>query len=83
MIRDYTRWRNDAYDGLVEKARRVRDHEERMKLYGQADRILVEQAAIMPLVYGRALWLVKPWVRTYPTSPLMHYYFKDVVIEPH
>ncbi|NIM24770.1 MAG: hypothetical protein GTO65_10800, partial [Armatimonadetes bacterium] len=46
------------------------DQGKRMKLYAQADRILVEEAAIMPLTYERAHLLVKPWVSKYPTSAL-------------
>ncbi len=82
-VRRYTQWRNEAYDRFVEQAGRSRDHGERMKLYGQADRILVEEAAIMPLVYGRTQLLVKPWVSKLPTTPIKAWFWKDVVIEPH
>ncbi len=82
-VRRHTRWQNEAYDRLVEEARRVTDQGERMKLYRQADRILVEEAPIMPLIYGRLNMLVKPWVRKYPTSALTGWFWKDVVIEPH
>jgi oligopeptide transport system substrate-binding protein len=83
-IRRNTRWRNEAYDRLVEEARRVTDQGERMKLYGQADRILVEEAPIMPLMYARQHILVKPWVSHYPTSGIMRRdFWKDVIIEPH
>jgi oligopeptide transport system substrate-binding protein len=82
-VRRQTRWQNEAYDRLVEEARRVTDQGERMKLYRQADRILVEEAAIMPLIYGRLNMLVKPWVRKYPTSAMTGWFWKDVIIEPH
>jgi ABC-type oligopeptide transport system substrate-binding subunit len=82
-IRRETRWRNEAYERLVEEARRVTDQGERMKLYGQADRILIEEAAIMPLTYARHHLLVKPWVRRFPTAPLRGWFWKDVIIEPH
>ena len=78
-----SRWRNETYDGVVEQARRVTDQGERMKLYGQADRILVEEAVILPLTYGRMHLLVKPWVRKFPTSAIKQWFWKDVVIEPH
>ena len=81
----WTRWWNKAYNMLIEKARRITDQEERMKLYRQADRVLIEEAPIMPLIYSRQGLLVKPWVRKYPTSPLAIECFwgKDVIIEPH
>jgi ABC-type oligopeptide transport system substrate-binding subunit len=76
-------WQNDVYDQLVEDARRVADQEERIRMYQQADRILVEEAPILPLVYWRFHLLVKPWVRRYPTSPIKMRFWKDVIIEPH
>ena len=78
-----TGWRCAAYDRLVDKARRAMDQEERMKLYRQADRILVEQAPVMPLVHVWWGLLVKPWVRRYPTSAMRQWFWKDVIIEPH
>ncbi|MGD8752628.1 MAG: ABC transporter substrate-binding protein [Anaerolineales bacterium] len=57
------RWHNDQFDELVEKAARVTDHEERMALYQEADRILVaDQVVIMPLGYGVGRMLAKAWV---------------------
>jgi ABC-type oligopeptide transport system substrate-binding subunit len=76
-------WRNEAYESLVEEARQVTDHGERMKLYGQADRILVEEAPLMPISYMRLHLLVKPWVRKYPTPAFGGPFWKNVIIEPH
>jgi len=76
-------WQNDRYEALVEEARRLTDQEERMKLYRQADRILIEEAALVPIFYNRLSLLVKPWVTRHPTSALHHWFWKDVVIEPH
>jgi ABC-type oligopeptide transport system substrate-binding subunit/DNA-binding SARP family transcriptional activator len=76
-------WRNQIYERLVEDARRAMDQEERMTLYQQADRILVEEAPVLPLCYARIHMLVKPWVRRYRTSPLRWWYWKDVILEPH
>jgi ABC-type oligopeptide transport system substrate-binding subunit/DNA-binding SARP family transcriptional activator len=83
LFRRSTRWRNDAYEGLLEEARRVMDQEKRMKLYQQADRILVEEAPIIPLTHMRMHLLVKPWVSRYPTSAIRYWFWKDVIIEPH
>jgi oligopeptide transport system substrate-binding protein len=82
-IRLRTRWENGAYDRLVEEAKQVTDQGKRMKLYGQADRILVEEAAIVPLTYERLHLLVQPWVRRYPTSAIKYWFWKDVIIEPY
>jgi len=79
----HTRWWNETYDRLVEEARRVMDQGERMTLYRQADRILMEEAAIVPLCYGRVHIFVKPWVRNLPIAALEGWFWKDVIIEPH
>ncbi|NIS59982.1 MAG: AAA family ATPase [Proteobacteria bacterium] len=77
-------WGNETYAGLVEEARRSMDQEKRMDLYKQADKILVEEAAIMPLNYVRLHLLIKPWVKKHPTSATTTWWFwKDVIIEPH
>ncbi len=76
-------WWNEAYGALLEKARRVMDQGERMMLYRQADRILIEEAPVIPIGYGRQHLLVKPWVGKFPTSAIKHLFWKDVIIEPH
>jgi oligopeptide transport system substrate-binding protein len=83
MIQSYTRSNPGAYDTLMEDARRIADPEERMRLYGQADRVLVEEAAILPLSYDRLHLLVKPWVTEFPMAPRWRWFLKDVIIEPH
>jgi ABC-type transport system substrate-binding protein len=78
-------WRNETYTGLLEKARRIMDHNERLRLYAQADRILIEEAPIWPLAYWRSHLLVKPWIKC-PASALGYGFWrdvKDIIIEPH
>jgi ABC-type oligopeptide transport system substrate-binding subunit len=52
-------------------------------MYRRADRILADEALLLPLLYGRFHLLVKPWVSKYPVSPIQESFWKDVVIEPH
>jgi oligopeptide transport system substrate-binding protein len=77
-----TKWQNEAFDGLVEGARRVMEQGERMRMYQQADRILVEESPILPLFHRRMHQLVKPWVKRYPMIPVYRCW-KDVIIRPH
>jgi hypothetical protein len=42
----------------------------------------MEEAALIPLTYGRGHLLRKPWVKRYPTSPAKWWFWKDVIIEP-
>jgi oligopeptide transport system substrate-binding protein len=72
-------WRHQGYDELIQEAMRIRDESERLRLYQQADRILMEEAAVVPLFYRADHYLVKPWV----TMPLQNFSLKDAVLEPH
>jgi ABC-type oligopeptide transport system substrate-binding subunit/class 3 adenylate cyclase len=81
-LKDQGGWRHEGYDRLIEEARRTTDQEERIKLYRQADRILVEEAAVIPLTYGRVHMLIKPWVRKHLLTMTM-FYWKDLIIDPH
>jgi ABC-type transport system substrate-binding protein len=82
-IRGYTRWQSEGYTRLVEEARKVLDQEARIRLYREADRMLIEDAVVMPTIYLRAHLMVKPWLTRYPVSPLRPFFWKDVIIEPH
>ncbi|HEY64162.1 MAG TPA: AAA family ATPase [Caldilineae bacterium] len=81
--RQLTHWHHKDYEALVEKARRVQDQVQRMRMYREADHLLIQEAPLVPLVYARRSFLLKPWVRTYPASPLKWWFWKDVVLVPH
>ena len=76
-------WRNEGYDSLVEQARRSLDQGERIRLYEEAERILAEEAPIMPIFHRSVRLLVTPWVTRFPTTGLREWFLKDVVIMPH
>lgn len=82
-VSHWNEWHDERYDRFVETATRVTDQDKRRSLYEQAERILIEQAPIMPLVYGRLHLLIKPWVTRFPVSPIQYWFWKDVIIEPH
>jgi oligopeptide transport system substrate-binding protein len=77
----WSRWQDPDYLELVEVARRIPDQAKRMELYRQADRILTEAAVIVPFNYWRSHFLIKPWVKKYPSSPIKWWYWKDVVMQ--
>jgi oligopeptide transport system substrate-binding protein len=81
--RKRTRWRDQSYEAMVERARQVLDQDLRVELLRQADQILVQEASILPLFYGRQHMLVKPWVAKFPISALNRWFWKDAIIEPH
>jgi ABC-type oligopeptide transport system substrate-binding subunit/class 3 adenylate cyclase len=73
-------WQHVGYDQLISNAACITDQVERLSLYRQADRILMEEAAIVPTFYNVGHYLVKSWVKNYIPSEL---HFKNVIIEPH
>lgn len=74
-------WQNETFERLIMQASQLTDQRARMQLYQQADRILVQAAAILPLVYLRYPFLQKPWL----TVPLRDRSnpSKDIIIRPH
>lgn len=81
--REWLGWHNEAYEALMERARHSTSQTERLELYRQADKILVEEAIIAPMLYSQGHIMLKPWVRKHPTSAVNWHFWKDVVIEPH
>jgi oligopeptide transport system substrate-binding protein len=74
-------WVDEVYSRLLEEARQSNDQRQRIELYQQAERILIEQIPIMPVYYDLRHYLVKPWIRF--SREFVFLYFKDVIQEPH
>jgi ABC-type transport system substrate-binding protein len=54
-----------------------------MRLYAQAEHILMDEAPLVPLTYGAGWLLLKPWVTNMPLSGNPQSFWKDLIIEPH
>jgi ABC-type transport system substrate-binding protein len=78
-----TGWESEAYRRLIVDAARITESERRMALYRQADRILMEEAVIVPVEYAQTYaFLLKPWVKRFPTAPPYRpWMLQDVVVE--
>jgi oligopeptide transport system substrate-binding protein len=76
-------YEDDELKEIVTKARHTADEDERIHLYQRADRRLIEEAAISPLSYGQHHILIKPWVKSFPISPLRFWFWKNVLLDPH
>jgi len=71
------------FDELVERARQERRDRERLELYHAADRMAVaEQAALIPLAYGRSTAIVKPHVHGWWEFGKTSAAFADLVVDP-
>ncbi len=52
------------FDELIERARQERSDQSRLELFHETDRMAVaDQVALIPLVYGRSMAFVQPWVK--------------------
>jgi oligopeptide transport system substrate-binding protein len=72
------------YDDLLEQARQTTNPSERLRIYQEMDRMLIDEALVIPLVYAQGHLMIKPWIKNYQTSALKHPgFWKDVTILPH
>ncbi len=62
---------NPDVDALLDEARTESDEAARIELYQQAEEIIVEDAAWLPLYHGKTSYLVKPYVQGYESPPFV------------
>jgi peptide/nickel transport system substrate-binding protein len=66
---NYTRYKNAAFDALYEEALSEKNDSLRYQLYQQMDRIIINDAPVVPLWYDMAIHLVhKNIINFYPNS---------------
>jgi ABC-type oligopeptide transport system substrate-binding subunit/class 3 adenylate cyclase len=79
-----TGWCNERFESLVKEARRIPDQDKRIDIYREAEGILMQEVPIMPLIYGRNHYLIKPWISATPLySPFAVPNLEDIVISAH
>ena len=78
---NYGGFSDPGYDGLIERARQERSDRSRLELFHQADRMAVaDRIACIPLVYGRSMAFVKPWVRGWWEFGKSSSFFADLAV---
>jgi oligopeptide transport system substrate-binding protein len=76
-----TRYSNPELDALLEQARTEQDVNRRLSLYQQAEQIVIQDAAWVPLYNGRDHVLMKPYVKGYEIPPMVIPHLRYVTIE--
>jgi oligopeptide transport system substrate-binding protein len=71
---------NPEVDALLEQARTATSPEERYRLYQQAERQIVNDAAWIPLTHGVEYALVKPYVHGFLSTSSIYPWLKDIYI---
>ena len=80
---NYGEYSNPEIDALLEMASVELESDLSLALYQQAEQKLVEDAACLPLLFGKNYILVKPYVKGYNLNPQGLAMFNNVSIEPH
>jgi oligopeptide transport system substrate-binding protein len=78
---NYGEYSNPGLDALLGRAGVEQDRAARLGLYRQAEEMVVEDAAVIPLYFGRSYLLVKPRVRDYELSPMGYPFLNLVSVE--
>jgi oligopeptide transport system substrate-binding protein len=80
---NYGDYSNPEVDAILEAAAVEQNSEQSLALYQQAEQKLVDDAACLPIYFGRSYTLVKPYVKGYEPSPLGFVRLNEVSVEPH
>jgi peptide/nickel transport system substrate-binding protein len=67
---NYTRYKNPAYDILYEKALSEKNDSLRYTLYQQMNRLIIDDAPVVPLWYDMAVHLVHTNIKNFPPNSL-------------
>lgn len=67
---NYTGYRNDAFDSAMTEARETLDPQMRADIYADAQRILIEDVAVIPLFFDRQTTLVRPGLEGLDVTPM-------------
>jgi ABC-type oligopeptide transport system substrate-binding subunit/DNA-binding SARP family transcriptional activator len=80
---DHCHWQSPIFEALLEEGRRTIDQVQRVDLYRQADRVLIEESIVLPLFYGHIYELRQPWVQKPSGSSIYSPQWKDIILMPH
>ncbi len=78
---NYTRYANPAFDVVFEKAIAETNDSIRYRLYQEADRMIIEDAPVVPLWYDKAVHLVQPTISGFHSNALNLMELRRVRIE--
>ncbi len=79
---NYSEYSNPEIDALLEMAGVEPDYDLSLALYQQAEQKLVEDAASLPLWFGRNYILTKPYIKGYNLNPMGFAMLNKVSVEP-
>jgi oligopeptide transport system substrate-binding protein len=78
---NFSEYSNPAIDSLLDKASVETDEAKSLEMYRQAEQMLVDDAACLPLWFGQNYILVKPYVKGYKLNPMGFAWLNQVWID--
>jgi oligopeptide transport system substrate-binding protein len=78
---NWTGWGDPAYDRLITEASQSPDAPARFRLLEQAETLLLDQAPVIPLVFGARTYLIDPSVHGWEPSAIGIYQYKKVYLQ--
>ena len=75
------RYKNAKFDELYDKAVKTLDQEERMRLFAEADQILIDDAVVMPIYYDSYERLLNKKVKNFPINGMEYRDFTRVFFD--
>lgn len=76
-----TKYSNPDVDDLLDQASTETNEDERLRLYQEAEQIIVDDAAWIPLYHGKSSALIKPYVNGFELEPFVLPSLRFVTIE--
>ena len=76
-----SRYSNPEYDAIIERARTERNESARLKLYQDAEKILLTDLPWIPLNFGKTHLVVSEHIKGYKPFPIVIPFLQNVTIE--
>lgn len=78
---NWTGWGDAAYDRALAEAATTPDQARRFELFQQAETVLLDQAPIIPLIFGARNYLIHPSVKGWEPTPVGINQYKKVYLQ--
>jgi oligopeptide transport system substrate-binding protein len=80
---NYGGYSNPQFDALIQQANGESDQTKAFALYQQAEQLMINDGACLPLTFGQNYLLIQPWVKGLTVNALGIMDFNDVTISAH
>jgi len=76
-------YRDPEIEGLLERARSLRDRDDRLRLYREVERLWIgERVALVPIAYNRTVTYARPWIEGVWSNSIADSTFADITVRP-